>query len=483
MSIPVLGQWIDARDVPSKSTFDVLDPATGEVIAQAARGGAEEANAAVLAGRRSLSGPWAKFDGRDRAACLFQLAKLLERDRPKLRRLLSLENGKPLHLADHEITTAIRYCEYYGAWADKIGGRTIPVDKAHFAYTLREPLGVIVLIVPWNYPIDIMLRGLAPALAAGNAVIVKPAEDTPLTTIEVGRLCVEAGFPAGTVNVVTGFGAEAGAALTGHPGIHGISFCGSARTGVSVAQSASANLIPVLSLELGGKCPSLVLPDGDVEGAARTIAGGLVYNAGQSCVARSRFIIHRSQVKKAEQVLQDALAKTTLGHGIDDPDMGPLINGKQWTMVNQACIDAETRGARVVFRGDVPKTLLPGRFLPPTVFGVSPTMDLARDEVFGPVLALIPYDTEEEGIAIANDTEYGLAAELWSGSPAKAHGVARRINASHITINGSGGFGIEVPFGGIGRSGYGREGGEEGLLQYTRVKSVYMSIDLGEQHS
>jgi acyl-CoA reductase-like NAD-dependent aldehyde dehydrogenase len=210
----------------------------------------------------------------------------------------------------------------------------------------------------------------------------------------------------------------------------------------------------------------------------------MVYNAGQSCVARSRLLVHRPQLPRVEAVLKQCLEPVTLGPGVEDPDMGPLINGKQWNLVTQACRTAEAQGARVAHRGQVPSRLAPGRFLPPTVFSdVVPAMDIARQEVFGPVIAVMPYDTEEEGIALANDTEYGLAAELWAGSPAKAHGVAQRLNASHITINGSGGFGIEVPFGGIGRSGYGREGGEEGLLQYTRVKSVYLGIDKGEPRS
>jgi len=473
------GHWIEGREVPSASgaLFDVLDPGTGDVLGHAARGGKPEADRAVAAANQALEGPWGGLDGRDRTALLWNLSRLLDRDRKALGRTLALENGKPLALADHELTTAVRYCEYYAGWADKIAGREIPVPGPHFAYTLREPLGVILLIIPWNYPLDILMRGVAPALAAGNTIVAKPAEDTPFIALEVGRLMKEAGFPDGVFNVVTGFGPEAGAALTAHPDIHGISFCGSWPTGIRVAESAAKNLVPVLSLELGGKCPSLVLPDGDVAGAARTIAGGLIYNAGQSCVARSRLIVPRRGLAEAEAILKSVLQDVTLGHCLDNPAMGPLINRPQKEKVLAGIAEAQGAGARMVVGGPVPPSLSRGHFVRPTVFSdVTPSMTLAREEVFGPVLAVIPYDDEEEGIRIANDTEYGLAAELWTASPAKAHATVKRLNASHITLNSSGGFGIEVPFGGIGRSGYGREGGEEGLWQYTRVKSVYMNI-------
>lgn len=473
------GHWIDGKEVPSASgaSFEVYDPGNGDLLGLAARGGSEEAGAAVTAATRALNGPWGTLDGRDRTALLWRLSRLFERDRARLARVLALENGKPLALADHEVTTAIRYCEYYAGFADKIAGRQIPVPGRHFAYTLREPLGVILLITPWNYPLDILLRGLAPALAAGNTVVTKPAEDTPFIALETARLVKEAGFPDGVFNVVTGFGAEAGAALSSHPGLHGVSFCGSWPTGVRVAESAAKNLVPVLSLELGGKCPSLVLPDGDVAGAARTIAGGLIYNAGQSCVARSRLIVPRKGLAETEGILRSMLSGVKLGHSLSNPAMGPLINRVQKEKVESSIGEAQDAGARLVVGGPVPEGLSQGHFVRPTVFSdVTPAMALARQEVFGPVLAILPYDEEEEGIRLANDTEYGLAAELWTAIPAKAHAVARRLNASHITINSSGGFGIEVPFGGVGKSGYGREGGEEGLWQYTRVKSVYMDI-------
>jgi len=473
------GHWIGGKEVPSASgvEFDVLDPGNGDLLGRAARGGTPEADHAVTAARRALGGPWGTLDGRDRTALLWNLARLLDRDRKALGRVLALENGKPLTLADHEVTTAVRYCEYYAGWADKIAGREIPVPGPHFAYTLREPLGVILLIIPWNYPLDILLRGLAPALAAGNTVVAKPAEDTPFIALEVGRLMKEAGFPDGVLNVVTGFGGETGAALTAHRGIDGVSFCGSSATGTRVAESAAKNLVPVLSLELGGKCPSLVLPDGDVAGAARTIAGGLIYNAGQSCVARSRLIVPRRGLAEAEAILRSVLENVPMGHCLTDPAMGPLINAAQKAKVAVSVDEAHKAGARLVVGGPVSGPLTRGNFVRPTVFSdVTPGMALARQEVFGPVLAVLPYDEEEEGIRLANDTEYGLAAELWTASPAKAHATVRRLNASHITLNSSGGFGIEVPFGGIGRSGYGREGGEEGLWQYTRVKSVYMDI-------
>ncbi len=477
------GHWIDGAERASVSgeLFDVYDPGNGELLCRAARGGAPDADRAVRSARIALKkDSWAGLDGRDRGFLLAALARLMDRDRLRLGRILALENGKPLALADHEVSTAIRYCEYYGGWADKIEGRQIPVPGPHFAYTTREPLGVVAQIIPWNYPLDILMRGAAPAFAAGNAVIAKPAEDTPSIAVEIAALAKEAGFPDGIFNVLLGFGAEAGSALSGHAGIHGVAFCGSSATGSKIMASASATLVPALSLELGGKCPCLVLPDGDALAAARDIAGGLVYNAGQSCVARSRLIIPRSRLAEVVDVIQKRLAGVTLGHCLSGADMGPLINRKQLDKV-LAYIEAGKReGADMVVGGPLPEDpkLARGHFVRPTVFAdVDEGSALAREEIFGPVLAIVCYDGDgSDGIRIANDTEFGLAAELWTADPAKAHGAARRINASHITINGSGGFGIEVPFGGIGKSGFGREGGLEGLLQYTRVKSVYMGI-------
>ena len=482
MNLPLgkRGHWIGGEERPARSgrSFEVYDPGNGQVLGHAARGDQADAEAAVSAATRALCGPWAQTGGWRRGQLLRDLAVLLERDRPHLCRILSLENGKPLSLAGHEVDMAIRYCRYYAGFADRIAGRQIPLDGGHFAFTLREPLGVILLITPWNYPLDILARGFAPALAAGNTVVTKTADDTPFIALEVGRQMKEAGFPDGVFNVVDGLGAEAGAALSAHPGIHGVSFCGSSATGSRVAAAAAANLVPVLSLELGGKCPCLVLPDADVRKAARGIANGLIYNAGQSCVARSRFIIPRQHLTEVESIMHEVLDQVPMGHSQDNPAMGPIINRAQLEKVQSYIATALAEGGRLVVGGPLPAGLPAGHFVRPHVFAdLDETMTIVREEVFGPVLAIQTYGEEEEGIRLANNTPYGLAAELWAATPARAHGVARRLNASHITINSSGGFGIEVPFGGIGQSGYGREGGEEGLWQYTRTKSVYMDIE------
>lgn len=483
MPMGARGHWIDGAERPSVSgkTFDVFDPGNGELLYAAASGGEADAAAAVESARRAFGrASWSGLDGRDRASLLFSLARLIARDRPRLERVLSLENGKPFALSGHEVDTAIRYCEYYGGWADKIDGRRIPAPGAKLAFTSREPVGVVVQIIPWNYPLDILLRGAAPALAAGNAVVAKPAEDTPAIALEIASLAKEAGFPDGIFNVLLGYGNEAGAALTAHPGIHGIAFCGSAATAGRIAAAAAPNLVPVLSLELGGKCPSLVLPDGNAVAAADAIAGGIVYNAGQSCVARSRLVLPRRALDTALEAISRRLKGVRLGHCSAEPDMGPIINGKQRDKVFAAIEAGRRSGAVLAVGGAVPDSpeLARGHFVPPTVFADVPEDSaLAREEIFGPVLSVVCYDGDAaDGIRIANDTNYGLAAELWSADPATALGAAEALNASHVTINGSGGFGIEVPFGGIGRSGYGREGGLEGLLQYTRVKSVYMGV-------
>ncbi|MEI8093793.1 MAG: aldehyde dehydrogenase family protein [Spirochaetales bacterium] len=478
----VTGHWIDGYERPSANGqwFEVLDPGDGSPVGKAARGGAEDVRAAIAAARKALTAPsWAGVDPAQRGRWLLRLGQLIERDRDRLAGLLARENGKPLGDAKGEISVAARYCEFFAGYADKLDGREIPLPGGEFAVTRREPVGVVAHIIPWNYPVDILLRGAAPCLAAGNTVIAKPARDTPLSSLEIARLATEAGFPAGVFNVVLGYGSEAGDALIHSRDLDGLVFCGSAEVGQDVLKAAASTLVPVLSLELGGKAPCLVLSDGDALRAASGCANGIIHNSGQSCGCRSRLIVPASQLAAVTKVVKEIFRQVALGHSHSGARMGPLVNFRQREEVLAAIARGKNEGARLEFGGEVPvdASLAKGSFLTPAVFtGVETHMSLAQQEIFGPVLAILTYPDgdEEAALALANDTVYGLSAELWTQDPGKAIAFARRLNSSHVTVNGSGGFGIEVPFGGIGFSGFGREGGIESLLAYTRVKSLFL---------
>jgi len=482
MNIGFKGHWIHGKEQPSLSgeSFEVYDPGNGELVGTAARGRHADVQAAIASSRAAFQSPaWSSVDPAMRGRWLNTLGRLLERDKERLAELLARENGKPLGDALGEIGVAARYCEFFSGWADKLDGREIPLPNGDFTVTRREPVGVVAHIIPWNYPLDILLRGAAPCLAAGCTVIAKPARDTPLGAVEVAKLATEAGFPEGVFNVVLGFGSEAGDALVSSPDLDGVVFCGSAEIGVQVLHATAKNLVPVLSLELGGKAPSLVLADGDAERAAAGCAGGLIHNSGQSCGLRSRLIIPESALPRVLKVLKEILGKVRLGHSLSKPQMGPLVNQNQRKEVLAAIAKAQAEGAYLEFGGEIATegALAKGCFLTPAVFtGVKPSMWLAQEEVFGPVLAVLTYPDgdEEQALAMANDSVYGLSAEVWTADPGRAIAFSRRMNSSHVTVNGSGGFGLEVPFGGVGRSGFGREGGIESLLAYTRVKSLFL---------
>jgi acyl-CoA reductase-like NAD-dependent aldehyde dehydrogenase len=411
---------------------------------------------------------------------MWALARGIEAEKEHLARLLSLENGKPLSSAYDELQTTIRNFEYYAGWADKIHGRVVPVPDGAFDYILHEPLGVVGHIIPWNYPLDIFARGVAPCLAVGNTVVVKPAEETPLSTVEVGRLSSEVGFPPGVVNVVTGFGPEAGAALAAHPGIQGLAFCGSVATGKEVLAAAARRITPVISLELGGKSPCIVFPDADVERAVESATWGICYNAGQSCGARSRLLVPRGLFATVADRVKATMATIRLGHGLEDPDMGPLVSEEQLERVLGYIEEGRREGANLLYGGRRPDDdhLRRGYFVEPTLFArVQPDMRIAEEEIFGPVLGILTFDSEEEAVELANASIYGLSAEIWTRDLARAHRVAAQLDVSHVTVNGTGGFGVEAPFGGLKQSGFGREGGWESILQYSRVKNVWIKLD------
>ena len=483
MEEPIRTQlWIEGRAVLPETgeAFPVLDPATGDVIGHAARGQAADVDRAVSAAARALRSPsWGGLAPVERGRLMWALARRIEVEQGPLARLLSLENGKPLGQARDEVFTTLRNFEYYAGWADKIHGRTVPVSAKVFDYIVHEPLGVVGHIIPWNYPLDIFARGVAPCLAVGNTVVVKPAEETPFGGTELARLASEVGFPPGVINVVTGLGREAGAALAAHTGIQGLAFCGSVITGQEVLAAAAKRITPVVSLELGGKSPCLVFADADVERAVQSVAHGITYNTGQSCGALSRLFVPREMLGRATEVARRAMQAVRLGRGLDDPDMGPLVSQTQLERVLGFLEAGQSEGARLVHGGRRPTAadLSRGFFVEPTLFAdVQPGMSIAQEEIFGPVVGLLAFDSEDEAIWLANESRYGLSAEIWTRDLSRAHRVAAELEVSHVTVNGGGGFGVEAPFGGVKQSGFGREGGYESILQYSRVKNVWINL-------
>ncbi len=476
------GLWIGGRSIPPQcnESFPVLDPGTGEVLASAARGQAEDIDRAVDAAQRAFhSRAWHDMDPFQRGRRMLTWAHKVEEEGDALARLLSLENGKPLRDARDEIQVIIRNLEYYAGWADKSDGRVLKAPGQVLDYILHEPLGVVGHIIPWNYPLDIFARGVAPCLAVGNTVVVKPAEETPLSAVALAGMATEAGLPDGVVNVVTGLGAEAGAALARHAGIQGLAFCGSVETGREVLLAAAPHITPVLSLELGGKSPCLIFPDADIERAAESAATGICFNTGQSCGALSRVLVPKELAADITSKIVDTLRGVHLGHGLDDPDMGPLVSRAQLDKVlgyiNRGCQE----GAQLLYGGSRPESeeLRKGFFIEPAAFAdAQPGMSVVEEEIFGPVLAVMTFEDEEEAVQLANGSAYGLSAEIWTRDLSRAHRVAGQLDVSHVTVNGGGGFGIEAPFGGVKQSGFGREGGWESVLQYSRVKNVWINL-------
>lgn len=476
------GLWIRGKTAKAASgkTFPVIDPADLSILAHVPRAEQADIDRAVEAAQAAFnSREWRGLEAHERGRLLYRLADKIHTNREHLARLLSLENGKTLSQAADEVETTIRNFEYYAGWADKVLGSVIPISQQVFDYIVHEPLGVVGHITPWNYPLDIFARGVAPCLAVGNTVVAKPAEETPLSTLEIARLATEIGFPDGVINVVTGTGLEAGSALASHPGIQALAFCGSIETGQEVLHSAARQITPVVSLELGGKSPLLLFADGDIEGAAQGAAWGICYNTGQSCGALSRFLVPAELYETVISIVRKTLAGIRLGHGVDEPDMGPLVSEGQLERVLGYISMGMEEGARVEFGGDRPReqALQDGFFVLPTLFGEArPGMRIIEEEIFGPVIAVMPFESEEQAVEMANDSQYGLSAEIWTRDLSRAHRVAGQLDVSHVTVNGGGGFGIQAPFGGVKRSGFGREGGWESILQYSRVKNVWINL-------
>jgi phenylacetaldehyde dehydrogenase len=470
------GKWVDSV---SGKTFPTYNPATGEVMAQIAEGDREDINLAVTAARNAFEkGPWRKLTVSERGKLIWKLGDLLEENLEEFAELESLDNGKPLAVARvADIPLAADLFRYMAGWATKIEGNTIPISvpytpgARYLAYTLREPVGVVGQIIPWNFPLLMAAWKLGPALATGNTVILKPAEQTPLTALRLGELIQQAGFPDGVVNIVPGYGETAGAALAAHPGVDKIAFTGSTEVGRLIVQAAARNLKKV-SLELGGKSPNVVFADVDLDAAIAGAASAIFFNHGQCCCAGSRLFVEKKVFDKVVDGVADKASQIKVGHGFDPAiDMGPLVSKEQLDRVCGYLESGFSEGAKAVVGGH--RVGDKGYFVEPTVLvNTNSNMKVVQEEIFGPVVTAIPFDDTSELVAQANNSEYGLAAGIWTRDIQKANRLAADLRAGTVWINCYNIFDAALPFGGYKQSGWGREMGHEVLEQYTEVKAV-----------
>jgi acyl-CoA reductase-like NAD-dependent aldehyde dehydrogenase len=472
------GAWVEAA---SGKTFDTLDPATGKVLARVAEGDAEDVDRAARAARRAFdAGPWPRMSPPERQKILLKLADLIEARGLELAQLETLDNGKSLAESQGvDVPSAAETFRYYAGWVNKIAGETNPTDPAFFNFTLREPVGVCGQIIPWNFPLLMAAWKLAPALACGNTCVLKPAEQTPLTALRLGELLQEAGVPDGVVNIVPGFGPTAGGAIVRHPLIDKVAFTGSTEVGKEIHRETASSLKRV-SLELGGKSPNIVFADADVTEAVKGALIGVFFNQGEVCCAGTRLFVEEKLHDQFADAVATAAASMKQGPGLEaGTQVGPLVSQEQLERVTGYLDIGKKEGARVLTGGErnTSSGMADGYFVKPTVFtGVRNDMRIAQEEIFGPVVALIPFKDEQDAVLQGNDTFYGLAAGVWTRDVSKAHRVARAIRAGTVWVNCYNVFDVMAPFGGYKQSGYGRELGRHALDLYTQVKSVWMRI-------
>jgi aldehyde dehydrogenase (NAD+) len=467
------GQWVAARDA---RTLPVVAPADGAAFDRIARGGAHEIDLAVKAARGALSGAWGRLNATERGRVMIKIGQAILDHHDELSRIEARDTGKPMTTARNDITVLARYFEFYGSAADKVHGEVIPFLSGHQVTLQREPLGVTGHIIPWNYPAQMLGRTLAPALAMGNAAVLKPAEDTSLSALRVAEIAAACGLPEGALNVVTGTGEEAGAALAGHPGIDFITFTGSNEVGTLVQQAAAKHAVKCV-LELGGKSPQIVFDDVDIERAVPIIVRAIIQNAGQTCTAGSRLLVQRSIYERLVERVAEAFGKTRVGTPEADVDCGPVMNPAQLARVNRYVDGAKVAGIPVLAQGKIiDGTPATGYYVRPTLFGPVPRdAVIAREEVFGPVLAAFPFEDEADAILLANGTDYGLLAAVWTDNGGRQQRVAKAVKAGQVFVNcyGAGG-GVELPFGGTKRSGHGREKGLLALEEMSTTKTVVL---------
>ena len=472
------GEW---RAATGGKTVDVINPATEEIVARVASAHASDVDAAVVAARAALDGPWGQMSARERGRLIWKLGERLMERADEVARLETLHNGKPISESRQiEIPASAECFQYYAGWADKIQGATIPVKGNYLTYTLREPVGVVAAIVPWNFPLLLASWKVAPALACGNTVVLKPASQTPLTALALGEIAQEVGLPPGVLNVITGPGSSVGQAIVEHPGIDKIAFTGDTTTGRGIMRG-SAETLKHLTLELGGKSPNIVLADADLDAAVRGATMGIFYGKGEVCAAGSRLLVDRSIKDRFMEQLVARTKKMRPGDPMDPKTrLGAIASKSQLERVLGYVETGQREGAVLVAggrRADIGTGK--GYFMEPTVFdGVTPGMTIAREEIFGPVLATIEFADLDEAIARANDTIYGLAAAVWTRDIKKAHYVARKLKAGTVWINTYNVYDAAAPFGGYKQSGFGREMSAYALEHYTQVKSVWVDLNM-----
>lgn len=473
------GEWVEAL---KGKTFDSYNPATGELLARVALADDEDVVRAVHAAREAFEhGPWSKMTGEERANLLWKLADLIDQNADELAEIETLDNGKPLRVARRgDMPQASKHFRYYAGWATKIEGSTLPVSVPNqFVYTLREPVGVAGLIIPWNFPLLMAAWKLAPALAAGNTAILKPAEETPLSALRLGEFIQEAGFPPGVVNILTGPGEPTGAAITANMGIDKVAFTGSTEVGRRVMQAAAISNLKRISLELGGKSPNVIFADADLSRAIKGSTWAVFSTAGQECVAGSRLFVERPVYDQVLEGLSAEAQHLRVGNGFTPRvHIGPLISDRQLDRVMGYVHSGQDEGAQVITGGErLGGELANGYFLKPTIFAYQDDdMALVQEEIFGPVAAVTAFGDWDELVQRINATQYGLAAGVWTENLGKAHRFARAVKAGTVWINGYGMFDPAAPFGGYKQSGFGREMGKEALELFTQVKTVWVGL-------